>query len=872
MIKVTNLNKYYNKGKANELHVINNTSIEFADTGLVCILGESGSGKTTLMNTISGLDDFVDGQIQVDEKVISKFGSDEQEVVRNEKFGYIFQNYYLLQDRTVEYNIKLALSLYDITEEEKDERIDYVLKAVDMSRYKKRPVAQLSGGQQQRIAIARALAKTPRVIFADEPTGNLDEANTMKIMSILKKLSKDCLVVVVTHERSIADFFADRIIWIADGKIEKEVTKESQGVYQFVDDTNIYLQEFDKNEYQNDSLKINTYTTGDEKIDIEIKIIYENGKLYFYSEENANIEFITGDSEKKVIDSKRPTMDIEQVDSLEYTLEKIESAKKPKMSFREIFQIALANIKNMGKKQIFLIVSLVAVSVLIVLTVQNIMSVFTVDKQSIVTSDSHYLKIAIEKNGLINNDKMRSQIDKLMDEVFKADLDGFSYVSPKVFMDYEYSGFWQLEDVESRLTGYSLVPLDALNAKDVVYGRMPEAPYEIVVDRWVLESFIGGGNEFSNVITSVKHFLGKNIKVSSTSTEKTLTIVGISNTEEPSIYVDAIVGLGLSSWSRGCMSLEQLNSVTDNKYSKVSLKEGEVLVSKTLYDEYVEDYFDDNYNAYYQIKFEGREPWNNRWWKVDYEEYMAEREVEYGISYDEFLELVENPTGLDLICKTTYGGEYEIKGYFDDIYGMEMVVSDSSYELLLKDNNKYRREFYVYTNDKELVTDFFTNKVSGAIRKDLNITVVDLYEEDMKVYNEKRAEELSGGIIIVTVTIFVISMIILYFMMKANAIKRMQDIGVYRLLGISKGSIVWLFGIENILLTSYTSVVGAVVTMIVYRFIASIPALNINFVYPWYAVVGTILFFYVVNTLIGILPIRKILRLPPAQLAAKYDI
>jgi len=138
-------------------------------------------------------------------------------------------------------------------------------------------------------------------------------------------------------------------------------------------------------------------------------------------------------------------------------------------------------------------------------------------------------------------------------------------------------------------------------------------------------------------------------------------------------------------------------------------------------------------------------------------------------------------------------------------------------------------------------------------------------------YNASKEVKLSGRMVI-TITIFIIPMIILYFMMRANAIKRMTDIAVYRLLGISKGSIVWLFAIENILLTSYTSVVGALVTTLVTNFISSIPALGITFVFPWYAFVGTVLFFYLINTFIGIMPIRKILKLPPAQLAAKYDI
>ena len=135
MIHIRNLNKYYYKGKTNEIHVINNTTITLEDTGLICILGESGSGKTTLMNTISGLDDFYDGEMEIDGVTIKRYGERKQERVRDEKFGYIFQNYYLLQERTVEYNLMLALSLYDISDEEKTERIDYVLRAVVMWKY-----------------------------------------------------------------------------------------------------------------------------------------------------------------------------------------------------------------------------------------------------------------------------------------------------------------------------------------------------------------------------------------------------------------------------------------------------------------------------------------------------------------------------------------------------------------------------------------------------------------------------------------------------------------------------------------------------------------------------------------------------------------
>ena len=230
MIKVKEFNKYYNRHSQNEIHVINNSTLELPDTGLVCILGESGSGKTTLMNAIGGLDNFDSGSLTVDDIEIKKYSQSKIDKIRNEKYGYIFQNYYLLQDRTVYYNIELALNMYDLTHEQKEERILYVLKAVGMEKYRKRKISQLSGGQQQRIAIARALAKTPNIIFADEPTGNLDEKNTIQIMNIIKKISHNCLVVLVTHEKRIAEFYADRIIKIEDGKIIYDEQYSSNGI------------------------------------------------------------------------------------------------------------------------------------------------------------------------------------------------------------------------------------------------------------------------------------------------------------------------------------------------------------------------------------------------------------------------------------------------------------------------------------------------------------------------------------------------------------------------------------------------------------------------------------------------------------------
>jgi ABC-type lipoprotein export system ATPase subunit len=128
MIKITKLNKYYNKNKSNEIHVINDSTIEFPKTGLVTIFGESGCGKTTLLNVLGGLDDFHSGTIEIDDLEINKYNPKVIDRTRNEKIGFIFQNYLLLTQRTVYENLKIILDMYKLDEEEKNDRIDYVFR------------------------------------------------------------------------------------------------------------------------------------------------------------------------------------------------------------------------------------------------------------------------------------------------------------------------------------------------------------------------------------------------------------------------------------------------------------------------------------------------------------------------------------------------------------------------------------------------------------------------------------------------------------------------------------------------------------------------------------------------------------------------
>ena len=229
MIKIEHLQKYFNRGKRSELHVLNDITLELPQTGLVCILGESGSGKTTLLNTIGGLDVFQGGTLTVDETILKKYEPKKIEHLRCEKFGYIFQNYYLLQDYTVAYNVKLALSHYDLTDEEKDERVSYVLEQLGIGRYKKKLVSKLSGGQQQRTSIGRAIVKNPDILLCDEPTGALDYNTSKEILKLIEDVNQKYgnTIIMVTHNDAIKNM-ADRTVKLRDGMIRRNIVNENK--------------------------------------------------------------------------------------------------------------------------------------------------------------------------------------------------------------------------------------------------------------------------------------------------------------------------------------------------------------------------------------------------------------------------------------------------------------------------------------------------------------------------------------------------------------------------------------------------------------------------------------------------------------------
>ena len=214
MIEVKNLKKVYQSSNFEDVVANNDVSFSLPETGLIFVVGKSGSGKTTLLNMLGGLDKKTSGEIFINGKSIDDFETLDN--YRNNSVAFVFQDFNLIGSMNVEQNLKLVLSLQGRVDAGE---IKEVLKKVRLEGYESKKINQLSGGQKQRVAIARALIKTSDFILADEPTGNLDKANSKEIFLLLKDISKSKLVIVVSHDEKSAKEFADQTITLADGKV-----------------------------------------------------------------------------------------------------------------------------------------------------------------------------------------------------------------------------------------------------------------------------------------------------------------------------------------------------------------------------------------------------------------------------------------------------------------------------------------------------------------------------------------------------------------------------------------------------------------------------------------------------------------------------
>ena len=218
MLRLDGITKDYKAGDG-VVHALKGINLEFRRTEFVSILGHSGCGKTTMLNIIGGLDRYTDGDMSIDGVSTKKYKDVDWDTYRNIRIGFVFQNYNLIQHLTILDNVAMAMTLSGVGLAERKRRAEEALRTVGLEEQTKKLPNQLSGGQMQRVSIARAIVNNPEIILADEPTGALDSATSEQVMELLKEISRTRLVIMVTHNRELAEKYSTRIVSVKDGEI-----------------------------------------------------------------------------------------------------------------------------------------------------------------------------------------------------------------------------------------------------------------------------------------------------------------------------------------------------------------------------------------------------------------------------------------------------------------------------------------------------------------------------------------------------------------------------------------------------------------------------------------------------------------------------
>lgn len=346
MLEIKNVSKTYRPKKGVPVKALDDVSLKFEDRGMVFILGKSGSGKSTLLNVLGGLDQADEGEFIIKGKSSKDFTQSDFDSYRNTFIGFIFQEYNILSEFTVGANIALAMELQG--QKATSEALNEILDEVDLTGYGNRKPNELSGGQKQRVAIARALIKKPEMIMADEPTGALDSNTGKQVFDTLKKLSKEKLVLIVSHDRDFAELYADRIIELKDGKVISDVSKTSvmpesvsEGV-SVVDDKLIHIKKGYKLT-EKDLKLINDYISkaeGDTLISVDEEKNVEIKKAVKINEKGGKDEFL---------DTKPEDVELKQY--------KPEDSKliKSHLPYRNSLKIGASSLKSKPVRLVFTI-------------------------------------------------------------------------------------------------------------------------------------------------------------------------------------------------------------------------------------------------------------------------------------------------------------------------------------------------------------------------------------------------------------------------------------------------------------------------------------------------------------------------------------
>ena len=809
MIKIENLNKYYNRHKKNEIHVINNTTINLPDTGMVALLGPSGCGKTTLLNAIGGLDKVNKGNIYINDKKLTTKLTYKKDKLRNLTVGYIFQDYKLIDNMNVYDNVAIALKMIGIKDKKEiKKRVEYILERVGIYRYRHRPCGMLSGGERQRVGIARALVKNPDIILADEPTGNLDSKNTIEVMNIIKSISKDKLVILVTHEVELAKFYATRIIEVLDGSVVKDYENKNVNDLDYRIDNKFYLKDFKYHEENKDN-NINIDMYSDTKEKLNLVIIFKNGNLYIKNKDNDKIEVIDNSSSIELVNDNYKKLDKSVYEKYSFDFDKIIN-KNLRLKYSSIFNIftifsnGFQKVLDYSFVKKLLLIGFFLSSLFVTYSVSNLIGINSVEDKDFVNTNKEYL--------LLESTKI-----KVSDYLTYEKMPDIKYLLPgdsQVTLRVDTSDYYQTERDTITIEG-SLSSNNMLKESDLIYGRLPQSKDEIVIDKSVYNK----AGTLKNIglynleqMLDHKIYLGNRIL--------NYKIVGITNTEVPNIYMDE----------------SEFINVIDNSIQN----------NGGWFDGYDET----NESSVY-----------------DYELYKDKLKITKGSIPKNDYEVIVNDDLKETFKLNKYiddlkinNNKLKVVGYYtspDNINSYFVNTNTNKYELI-----ESKKNIIIYTDNKEkVIADF----------KELDRKVKDVYETDRENYIKENKESMNSSIIVASIMLG-ISLIEIILMTRSSFLSRIKEVGIYRAIGVKKSDIYKMFMGEAFAITTLTQIPGVLFMAYCINVLSDIRYIARNYTMNITVIILCIILLYLFNIIIGLIPVFNTIRKTPASILARHDL
>ena len=811
-IKLNKVNKYFNKRKQNQLHVLNNIEIEFPTKGLVMLLGPSGSGKTTLLNVIGGLDKFDNGNLEVLNKKFLSYKSNLWDELRNYHIGYIFQNYHLLENYSVSENIAYPLRLMGYKDENLiKEKVEYALKSVGMFNYRKKRASQLSGGQKQRIGIARAIVKNPDIVIADEPTGNLDSQNTIEVMSMLKQISKDKLVIMVTHEKDLANFYGDRILSIKDGKIDLDQTVFERENYKFKYDETIYLKDLEKEKLQSKKHNIELFQDINSSSSVDAMLVVKNETLYIkVSSKVRKVKLIDENSSIKIKDSSQEE---EQKRIIENTLFEKENLELPSIkkkhsfmfSIKRAFFMAFEKLFAASKKGKIMLFSFFLAGSILAYSTSTIASVSIINPEENMVYQNGYFSISYKSDQFTEPEPF-----DILDESYYKELN--SLIETNDFINsLNFSNFSILSPsgipYENLSINARLDYIDLLDGRLLSGGSMPESDNEIVITKAMADNYLNSSLAQDIGIWSYENLLQETLY----SNELEFRITGILDSDLINIYVSRKIANILSNVS-SFRSIESFNE------------------SKLIY---------------------GEMPENNQ--------ILIPNQFAF-VLYQIIPEETEWPTEINI-----NGTQFQVSGTHS-YENQDLFVTQETLELI-RFNTKFfnNQDTYLYLSDKKIQNDienYFEDKV----------ILEDLFETSKAELLNMQALVFASALTS-SLTLVGIASLGFYFIIRSSLTKRVKEIAIMRAIGVYKKDIFRAFIIEILILTTFSTMIGYGLStyglsLLQDSFINEFNLFKVTFSS---IILGAIVA-YIINLIFGLMPVLLLLRKSPAQILSDYDM